>query len=104
VTPMKRSCVPTEPRPESSAEVLPFTPLVHLEHLLRVAGSVAQDANRTWADIWGDLKRCTTLNGAITPEAEKGFVPSCGWPEFLERFWLLKHYIDSIGRVCDREH
>jgi hypothetical protein len=101
---MKRSYAPAEPPPQETAAVLPFTPLANLEHLLRVAGSVAQDANRTWADIWGDLKRCVTHTGAITPAAEAGFVPSCGWPEFLERFWLLKHYIDSIERICDKQH
>ena len=84
--------------------VLPSTPLVELEHLLKVAGSVAQDSNRAWAEIWGELKHCATPGGMIVPEAKNGFVPSCGWPEILEKFWELKHYLDCIQRICMKEH
>ena len=90
--------VPPEP-----PNVLPFTPLFELEHLLKVSGSVAQDANQVWAEMWAQLRRMTT-GGAIVPEAKEGFVPECGWPEFLEKFWLLKHYLDSIQRICERKH
>lgn len=86
------------------ATILPFTPLKELEHLLKVSGSVCEDANKVWAEIWGELKGMTTGNGMIVPEAADGFVPSCGWPEFLEKFWLLKHYLDSIQRICARKH
>ena len=84
--------------------ILPFTPLVELEHLMKVASSVSQDANKVWAEIWGDLKRVVTASGMIVPEAKEGFVPACGWPELLEKFWLLKHYLDSIQRICNRNH
>jgi hypothetical protein len=83
--------------------VVPLTALAQLEHLLKVAGSISQDANQTWAEIWGELKRLTTGGGLLVPDAEKGFVPGCGWPEFLEKFWLLKHYLDSIQRICDKQ-
>ena len=82
--------------------VVPFTPLVELEHLLKVADSIAKDAGKTWAEIWSELRK-VTAGTAVLPEAEEGFVPSCGWPEFLERLWLLKHYIDSIHRVCNKQ-
>jgi hypothetical protein len=36
----------------------------------------------------------------VTPEMEEGFKPACGWPEFLEKLWLLKHYLDYIHRFC----
>jgi len=83
--------------------VVPVTALTQLDHLLKVAGSISQDANKTWAELWGELKRLTTGGGLIVPEGEKGFVPECGWPEFLEKFWLLKHYLDSIQRICDKQ-
>ncbi len=86
---------PTEP---------PVTPVAELEHLLKVAGSVSQDANQLWAEMWSEFKRVVTGSGVIVPEAKDGFVPTCGWPEFLEKFWLLKHYLDSIRRICDRKH
>jgi hypothetical protein len=83
--------------------VVPATALKQLDHLLKVASSISQDANKTWAEMWGELKRLATGGGLVVPEAEKGFVPECGWPEFLEKFWLLKHYLDSIQRICDRK-
>jgi hypothetical protein len=93
-----------EQMPNGQPTVLPFTPLFQLEHLLKVSGSVAQDANKVWAEMWGELKQITTGGGLIVPEARQGWVPACGWPEFLEKFWLLKHYLDSIQRICDGKH
>lgn len=84
--------------------ILPFTPMAELEHLLKVAGSVTKDASKVWAEIWGELKRIVTSSGMILDEAKNGFVPSCGWPEFLEKFWLLKHYLDSVQRICKKKH
>jgi hypothetical protein len=81
--------------------IVPMTALVQLEHLLKVANSITQDANKTWAEIWSEFKRLTTGSGMVGPEAKQGFVPECGWPEFLEKFWLLKHYLDSIQRLCE---
>jgi hypothetical protein len=83
--------------------VVSLTALTQLAHLLKVAGSISQDANKTWADIWGELKPLATGGGLVVPEAQKGFIPECGWPEFLEKFWLLKHYLDSIQRICDKK-
>ncbi len=83
--------------------VVPLTAVTQLDHLLKVADSITQDANKTWAEMWNELKRLTTGGGLVVPEGEKGFVPECGWPEFLEKFWLLKHYLDSIQRICERK-
>jgi hypothetical protein len=90
--------------PDERPTVVPFTPLYQVEHLLKVSGSVAQDANKAWAEMWSELKGITTGGGLIGPEARRGFVPARGWPEFLEKFWLLKHYLDSIERICDGKH
>ncbi|HON93562.1 MAG TPA: hypothetical protein PK373_07930 [Sedimentisphaerales bacterium] len=90
--------------PAEQPKVLPFTPLVELDHLLKVAGSVSKDANQIWAEMWGEFRRLVTSSGMIIPEAAEKFVPACGWPEFLEKFWLLKHYLDSIQRICERQH
>jgi len=90
--------------PNEETIILPFAPMSELEHLLKVAGSVTEDANKVWAEIWGEFKRIVTSSGMILPEAKDGFVPSCGWPEFLEKFWLLKHYLDSVQRICKKKH
>ena len=102
VEPRKRPHASRAMREDPAAS--PLTSLVQLDHLLKVAGSVSQDANKVWAEIWGELKRLTAGGDTIVPEAEAGFVPECGWPEFLEKVWLLKHYLDSIQRICDRKH
>ena len=91
---------PKPARPGVSASMS----LVEMEHLLKVAGSVSQDANQVWAEIWTEFRRLVTGNGTVVPEAKQGFVPECGWPDFLEKFWLLKHYLDSIQRICERKH
>jgi len=88
---------------EESPTIVPLTALMQLDHLLKVADSIAQDANKTWAEIWGELKGLTTGGGLVVPDGAKGFVPTCGWPEFLEKFWLLKHYLDSIQRICEKK-
>lgn len=70
------------------------------QHLLRVAESVADDAQEVWTQIWGEIKPHVTATGSVSPSIVKGFVPACGWSEFLERMWLLKHYLDSVHRIC----
>ncbi len=90
--------------PQEPKELLPFTPLFHLEHLLKVAQSVALDADSVWAEIWAQFRPYVTSDGLIGPELKAGFVPACGWPEFLEKLWVLKHYLDSVQRICRKEH
>ena len=103
MTPELRRRMSVATRVNEPPSVVPLTALGQLDHLLKVASSISQDANKTWAEIWGELKRLTTGGGLVVPDAQKGFVPECGWPEFLEKFWLLKHYLDSIQRICDKQ-
>lgn len=96
-----------EPRPTRSLDMrpesVPVTPLAEVEHLLKVAASVTQDANHVWTDIWAQVKPLATSRGKAGVQIEGGFVPSCGWPEFLEKLWLLKHYLDSVQRICTKQ-
>jgi hypothetical protein len=75
-------------------------PPARFQHLLRVAGSVNDDARQVWTRLWAEIKPHVTAAGSPLPDLEEGFVPACGWPEFLERMWLLKHYLDSVHRIC----
>ena len=90
--------------PDGSLKLVPARLPVRAEHLLKVAESVSKDAVRAWADLWAQFKPHVTPGGTVLPEMQKGFVPACGWEEFLEKLWLLKHYIDSIQRVCADKH
>jgi len=65
--------------------------------------SMNKDAQGVWAEIYSEFKDVATPGNVILPEAqEKGFIPSCGWPEFMEKIWLLKHYLDHTERLCDK--
>ena len=90
--------------PQRSCNAAPAA-LSQADHLLRVAASVTRDANTVWADLWAELRPHVTPGGAADAELQKqGFIPSCGWAEFLEKYWLLKHYLDSIDRICRGRH
>ncbi len=69
-----------------------------LKNFRYVVHAVNEDALRTWAELWRELQPGVTPGGMVAPTAEQGFKPSCGWAEFLEKFWLLKHYLDYIHR------
>jgi hypothetical protein len=71
-----------------------------LKNFRYVVGSVNDDALKVWADLWKELQACMTPDGMVLPEMQEGFQPSCGWAEFLEKFWLLKHYLDYTHRLC----
>ncbi len=72
-----------------------------LKNFRYVVSSVNDDALKVWTELWNELSEGVTPGGFVTPAMSKGFVPSCGWPEFLEKAWLLKHYLDYIHRFCD---
>jgi hypothetical protein len=66
-----------------------------------VVTSVNDDALKAWSDLWEQLRSGVTPAGATLPNLPQGFTPPCGWPQFLETFWLLKHYLDYIHRFCE---
>ncbi|GAB4349969.1 MAG: hypothetical protein Kow0099_33300 [Candidatus Abyssubacteria bacterium] len=73
-----------------------------LRHYRGVAASVLDDAQRVWLELWEacrDPRSCQQIldDGVL---ASSG-LPSCGWPEFLEKLHLLGHYIDYTKRLCD---
>jgi hypothetical protein len=74
-----------------------------LKNFRYVVGSVNNDALRAWEELWEQLNQGVTPGGMILPEMQAGFTPAGGWPEFLEKFWLLKHYLDYIHRFCQEQ-
>jgi hypothetical protein len=71
-----------------------------LKNFRYVVSAVNADAQKAWADLWEELKTGVTPAGVVSPTMQQGFKPSCGWAEFLEKFWLLKHYLDYVNRYC----
>ena|SRR3990172_591691 len=95
-------------KPRASAEnriseVLESTKPSHdraLQNFRYVVASVNDSALAVWADLWNELRGNVTTNGMVAPEMEQGFKPACGWAEFFEKLWLMKHYLDYIHRFC----
>ena len=72
-----------------------------LKNFRYVVAGVNGDAQKVWADLWNELQEGVTPGGIVLPKMSEGFTPAGGWPEFLEKMWLLKHYLDYIHRFCD---
>jgi hypothetical protein len=74
------------------------SPQVELAHFRKVTSNVVQDALHAWSEIWGELDGDIACGAAVVPEDGKGFTPSCGWPAFLEKMWVLRHNLDFLAR------
>ena len=72
-----------------------------LKNFRYIVAAVNDDASKVWAELWSELRQGVTPGGMVLPTMSEGFTPSCGWAEFLEKFALLKHYLDYIHRFCD---
>ncbi len=88
--------LPVENRLNRIAEEGPPSAERKLKGVRYVVGSVNDSALKVWTELWQELQQGATPNGVVLPATERGFKPSCGWPEFLEKFWLLKHYLDYV--------
>jgi hypothetical protein len=86
-------------KPDPDRKVL--LPEGKFKHFQNILGVVLRDAQDTWADLWEELQDQVTDGVMVLPSAEEGFRPQCGWPEFLEKMWLLKHYIDHARRFSE---
>jgi hypothetical protein len=72
-------------------------------HFRNVNSGLLQEALEKWAELWGEFEDQVTCGVLVVPEAQKGFKPRCGWPEFLEKMWQLKFYLDSAKRFCEQK-
>ncbi len=71
---------------------------VELTSFRNVTSSVVQDALNVWSEIWGELEGDLARGAAVAPKDDKGFAPSCGWPAFLEKMWVLRQNLDFLAR------
>ena len=73
-----------------------------MRHFQGVAASVMREAQELWEEIWVALQDPRTPEEIIdgVPLSEEA-LPSCGWPEFMEKLHLLGHYLDYTRRLCD---
>ena len=73
-----------------------------LRHLRNVTSSLMDNALNVWAELWQEFDERVVFGVAVLPQAKEGFKPECGWPEFLERMWLLRHYLDFAKRLSEQ--
>jgi hypothetical protein len=78
-----------------------LTPERMLFHFRNVNSSVLQDALDTWGDMWDQLQGRVTHGVLIEEESEGPLEPMCGWPEFLEKMMLIRHYLDYAKRFSE---
>ncbi|MBN1506906.1 MAG: hypothetical protein JW955_08670 [Sedimentisphaerales bacterium] len=71
---------------------------VELMHFRNVTNNVVQDALNAWSDIWGELEGGVAREATVAPQGDKGFTPSCGWPAFLEKMWVLRQDLAFLSR------
>jgi hypothetical protein len=84
---------PADPAPRSADQTL--------KNLRYVVASVNDEALKAWTDLWEQLRSGVTPAGAVLPDMQQGFTPPCGWSQFFETFWLMKHYLDYVHRLCE---
>lgn len=65
-----------------------------VQHLKNVTGEVLDDAQQVWAQLWRELQGVAVDGCLVLPNVDQALKPRCGWPEFLEAMWLLKHHLD----------
>jgi hypothetical protein len=96
--------LPEEIRQSLDADASGQASDLSLKNFRYVVSSVNEDALKAWTDLWEEFKNGVTPAGAVLPQMQEGFQPSCGWAEFLEKFWLLKHYLDYTHRMCNDQN
>jgi len=74
-------------------------PGMELRDYKKVTTSITQDALDLWAELWSELQGEGNVSGQdLVACADGQFSPSCGMPQFLDKMWLLKHYLEFIKR------
>ncbi|MGA1825218.1 MAG: hypothetical protein ACMUIP_11210 [bacterium] len=72
-----------------------------LRHFRGVACSVLNDAAEVWQQIWADCQDPRTceeiLDNSVNEPNDR--IPTCGWPDFREKLYLLGKYIEYTRRL-----
>lgn len=79
----------------------PSTNAPELQDFKNVTNKLVQDALTVWADLWAELEGQVDPDGN-TSKKDTPFEPTCGWNEYLEKMWVLKHYLDFVKRLSQQ--
>lgn len=83
-----------EPQPEPSPEI-------KLRLLRQVTASMLGNALDVWSELYAEFEGSVVHGAMVNEQVKDGFTPKCGWPEFLEKMWLLQHYLDHASGICE---
>ena len=67
-----------------------------LRDFKHVTNGLIQDAINVWDELWAELDGTDESAGLV--KLESGFEPSCGWTEFLQKMWTLRHTLNFVKR------
>ena len=84
-----------------NVESKPSSNTPELQDFKNVTNNLVQDALTVWADLWAELEGQVEPDGDAH-EKDKAFEPTCGWNEYLEKMWVLKHYLDFVKRLSQQ--
>ncbi|MFC1762370.1 hypothetical protein ACFL6U_09855 [Planctomycetota bacterium] len=68
-----------------------------LQGFKHATNDVMQDAINVWDELWAELESQKVAEGEVAATA--AFVPSCGWPEFLQKMWVLRNHLNFVKRI-----
>jgi hypothetical protein len=72
-----------------------------LRGVCNVTSNVVQQALDVWSELWAELDGQVVAGTLVLPQEQSGHAPARGWPDFLEKMWLLRHYLDYAKRFTD---
>jgi hypothetical protein len=96
---------------ESNADYRPFQQGIapqeppadtDLQSFKNVTNNLMQDALNVWADLWAELECHADSDDPMQPRSDGAFEPSCGWTQFLQKMWTLRHYLDFAKRFSQQ--
>lgn len=76
--------------------IAPQVPIsgMELRDYKKVVNNLMQDALDVWADAWAELDGHRPPGSKETEGSGRKVEPSCGWTEYLEKMWILRHYLE----------
>jgi hypothetical protein len=86
---------------EREGTIAPVSPERQHQHVRNVTCSMLSDALKIWSELYGEFEGVVSHGAMVTGNVPNGVVPVRGWPEFLEKMWLLHHYLDHAKRICE---
>jgi hypothetical protein len=75
---------------------------LELQEFKNVTNQVMQDALHVWAQLWGELESRVPSEGRELSRVAYD-ASSREWSDFIEKMWLLRHYLDFTKRLSQQE-